>query len=181
VKILTLLAEGFEETEAVTLIDILRRAGYDVVTASITGSLQVTGGHGITLTADTLFSGNMQGDIDMLLLPGGGPGVNNLAASSKVIELVRQYRTEKKYIAAICAAPFVLEKAGVIKGVRVTAFPTWQVKLESAIVTDEPVVMDGKIITGRGVGAAIDMALKIVEVASGKEKREEIARSIVFN
>lgn len=178
-KIAVLLAEGFEEIEAVSLIDILRRAGYGVTTAATSGSLRVTGGHSIPVIADRLLVDGEDADSDMLLLPGGGKGVDSLSADARVLDLVRRYHTAGRHIAAICAAPFVLEKAGVLSGIRATAYPSLQSRLVSAKVVDEDVVVDGRFITSRGVGTAIQMALRIVEEFSGKGASMELARSMV--
>ena len=179
-KIFVLLAPGFEESEAVILIDIFRRANYEVKTISITNQKEVTSSRNITIVADEIFDNVDFNELDMLFLPGGMPGTKNLTESEKVITLVKELFVKDKYLAAICAAPSVLEKAGVLKGKRATAYPGWDEKLVSAIVEKKGVVVDGKIITARAFGSAIDMGLKIVEIISGKEESEKLRQAIVY-
>jgi len=180
-KIVLLLADGFEETEAVTLMDLLRRAEYDLYTVSIMGRLEVKGGHDISLLSDKLFNDVDFNTFDMIILPGGVPGVPNLAGDDKVLEIIKKFFNEGKYIGAICAAPFVLERAGILKNKTVTCYPGWEDKLDSPNIIKDNVVVDGNIITSRGVGTAIDMGLKIVEIVSSKDKSEELRNKIVYN
>jgi protein deglycase len=178
-KILTLLAEGFEETEAIAVIDVLRRADFDLRIASISDKLEVTGSHRIKVIADSLLKIEDTSDYDMVFLP-GGKGVDVFLETKDVLDIVKDFANKNKYIAAICAAPSVLEKAGILKGVQVTAFPSTQEILKSAIVKNTDVVADGKIITGRGVGAALDFALKIVEILKSKDAAEKLRKIIVY-
>lgn len=180
-NIRVLLADGFEETEAITLIDLLRRAGYQVQTVSINNSLEVKGAHAITIIADLLLDNENFSDIDMLVLPGGVPGVPNLAKNEKVISTIKSLYSKNKYIAAICAAPYLLEIADVIKGKMVTLYPGWRDKITSAKLSDEKVVVFDKIITSQGVGTAIDMGLKIIEILSGKDASLKMKEAIVYN
>jgi protein deglycase len=179
-KIALLLAEGFEELEAVGLIDLFRRAGYEVTVFSVTGRKPVKGGHGIVIEADALWDRNIASRADILVLPGGGAGVNNLAAVPEVLDLIRTFHMKGKYIAAICAGPFLLEKAGVLSGARITIFPTWKDRILSAAVLDQPVVVDGKIMTGQGAGAVIPFGLRVIEEISGKAEADKLAHSIVY-
>lgn len=179
-KIIVLLANGFEEVEAITLIDLLRRAQYDVTTVSISETKEVCGGHNIPIIADALLSNKDFKDYDALILPGGVPGVPNLAADERVIELVKRYNNDSKFIGAICAAPYVLDHAGILKGKNITCYPSWAPKIKDAQIFDKPVEVDGKIITGNGVGGAIAMALKLVEVFSSKEESEDLAEKILY-
>ena len=179
-NIKVLIAKGFEEIEAITLIDLLRRAGYNLTTVSISTSKEVIGGHNIKIFTDSTFDAESFEDMDMLLLPGGGDGVLNLASENKVLDLIKKTFSNDKYIAAICAAPFVLDRAGILDGREVTCFPTWQDKIVSGTVKNENILVDGKIITGRGVGAAIDMGLKIVEILSSKEASENLRKKVLY-
>lgn len=179
-KIIVLLASGFEESEAVILIDIFRRAKYEVKLISITESKEVTSSRNITIIADDILKNVNIDEIDMIFLPGGMPGTKNLNESQDVIKLVKEAFIKDKYIAAICAAPFVLENAGILKGKRVTAYPGWDEKLISAIVEKKGVVVDKKIITGRSFGNAIEMGLKIVEIISGKEEGDKLREAILY-
>ncbi len=178
-RILTLLAPGFEEIEAVTVIDILRRAGFDVVTASVAEKV-VTGSHRIPLIADTMLDDVAMDGFTALYLPGGQPGTRNLAADERVIGLIKTFHTQKRYIAAICAAPTILLTADILKKRRITSYPSERDKFDPGFYRDEEVVRDGHIITGRGVGTALPFALKLVELWSGKESAEKLAGKIVF-
>lgn len=176
-----LLATGFEETEAITIIDLLRRANYEIKIVSISANNEVEGSHGIKIIADSILMQEDFKDTDAIILPGGVPGVPNLAANERVLNLIKEFFTTDKYIIAICAAPFVLEKAGILKGKKITCFPSWEDKISSAEIIHQNVVVDGKVITGRGVGAAIEFSLKIVEIFSSKEESEKLRKNIVYN
>jgi len=178
-NIICLLTDGFEETEAIAVIDLLRRAALSVKLVSISDKREVTGSHGIAVVSESLLKNENMDDYGMIFLP-GGKGVDHFLESEAVLSIVKEFFNKSKYLAAICAAPSVLEKAGVIKGKRVTAFPGTQPKLKSAIVEDAPVVVDGKIITGRGVGSALDFGLKIVEIICGIDESEHLRKAIVY-
>ena len=152
-KVVVLLAEGFEDVEAVAPIDLLRRAGVEVITASITDERVVLSSHGIPVTADTTIS-ELSGTADMLFLPGGLKGTNHLKASEKVKEMILSYLEEKKYLTAICAAPTVYGEMGLLKGKKATCYPGNEAKLLGAEWTGEDVsvAVDGQFITSRGLG-----------------------------
>lgn len=176
-RILAILADGFEEIEAVTPIDLLRRAGAQVTTVSINPVTQITGRSDIILHADTTLSHLPNPDsFDCLLLP-GGPGVKALRADPQVRALVKQYAKAGKWIAAICAAPLLLKDAGLLVGKRYTAFPSTASELPEAIA-EMRVVQDGKIITSRGAGTSIDFGLCIIHHLISSAKAEEISASI---
>lgn len=177
-RVFVFLADGFEEIEGMTAVDILRRAGVETETVSISGSREVKGSHGIVVEADTLFP--VSGEADMLVLPGGMPGTLNLKAHEGLKNLLLTYDREDKYIAAICAAPTILSELGMLEGREACAYPTFENELNCRSVKKVPVVVDGHIITGRGMGAAIPFALKLTELLCGKEKAEEMSTSIVF-
>lgn len=174
------LAEGFEDAEAVIVIDILRRAKYNVQTVSITGNFEVVSARGITVKTDALFKNAGCVEADCLFFPGGMGGVNNLKANKQILDLVRDFDSRDKYIAAICAAPLILEDARILAGKKVTSYPGLENELSAGVYLEEKVVVDGKLITSRGIGTAIDMGLKLIELFSGKETSDTIARSIVY-
>lgn len=179
-KVCVLIADGFEEIEALTAVDLLRRAQIYVDTVSITDDYIVQGSHGITVQTEDLFEEVDFGEFDMIVLPGGMPGTTNLGAHSGVRKVVKQYADQDRYVAAICAAPTVLSDLGLLKNKRVTCYPAMEEKIEGAVLTGAPVMWDGNIITSQGVGTAIDFALKLIAVLSGTEKAEEVADSIVY-
>ncbi len=174
------LAEGFEEIEAVSIIDVLRRAEFDVTTVSVTGDLKVTGSHNIPVTADILFEDIDFGNIDMIVLPGGMPGAKNLNNHAGLKNQILQFNKSEKPLGAICAAPLVFGQAGILKGKNATCYPGFEDYLEGARITGSSTEVAGNIITGRGAGVAIDFALKIVEHLKGKEAAKKIAEKMVF-
>jgi 4-methyl-5(b-hydroxyethyl)-thiazole monophosphate biosynthesis len=179
-SIAVFLADGFEEIEGLTVVDLCRRAGITVHTVSITGSLTITGSHGIVLQADQLMEETDFTDLDMVVLPGGLRGTNALKAHDGVKQKVQEFLDDGKYIAAICAAPTVFGAMGILNGKKAICYPGMEGDLTGAEVTTEPVVQDGKIITSRGLGTAIDFALKIIENLKNLEKADEIAKSVVY-
>lgn len=176
-RVAALMANGFEETEAITTIDILRRAGITVDVVSISDDI-VTSSHGIKLVSDKLFN-NMNG-YDALFLPGGQPGTNNLKTDARVISLLQDYASQNKLIGAICAAPLVLEEAGLLNQKAITSYPMGDSKalFPDAHYSEELVVKDGKILTSRGVGTALNFALAFVE-ALGLDA-SDMAKSVLF-
>ena len=173
------LATGFEEVEALTVVDILRRADITCTTVSVTGDINVTSSHKITVKADRLFEDGSLFDADMLILPGGAPGYKNLLAHEGLKELLCSYNAEKKYIAAICGAPSVPGPHGLLKGRKATCYPGIEKELTGADYTNSNVVKDGHIITSRGVGTALDFALALTEILADSDKSSEIAKSIL--
>lgn len=166
-KIAVLLAEGFEEGEALFTVDVLRRAGFHCDAVSLKGE-QVTGSHGITVRADKAWDEAMAA-YDMVVLPGGLPGATNLRDDARVIELVRAFDREGKGIAAICAAPMVLARAGIMKGRRVTSYPgeQYEALFADADYREEIVVRDGNVITSRGPATTLPFAYALVEALGG--------------
>lgn len=179
-KVSIFLAPGFEEVEALTPIDLLRRAGAQVTIVSIGEEKAVTGSHRITVTADKLFEEMDFSDQDMLILPGGQPGTNNLKACKKLRDLLENANNQEKLLAAICAAPTVFGDMGLLKGKKATCYPGCEDGLIEAEYMTDRVVTDGNITTSRGVGTAIPFALSLIEQLFGKEKSEEIRTSIVY-
>jgi protein deglycase len=174
--ILALLAEGFEEIEAITAIDLLRRAGGEVTTASLAEGIHVIGRTGVTVHADAALAEVMSRDFDCVFLP-GGPGVKHLRADARVIELVRRQQAAGRWLAAICAAPAVLHDAGLLAGRRYTAHFSVAGELPD-ILARERVVADGRLLTSRGAGTALDFALLLVEKLFSHKKADEIRLSI---
>jgi 4-methyl-5(b-hydroxyethyl)-thiazole monophosphate biosynthesis len=174
-RVLVPLAKGFEEIEAVTVIDLLRRAGIEVVTAGL-GPGPVTGSHGIEVTPDTDLDAVLGQAFDLVALPGGMPGAANLAADTRLLALLCQMATSGRITAAICAAPGVLAKAGLLAGKRATSYPGF-LSAENApgtILSEDPVVEDGLVITSRGPGTAMDFALALIERLEGAPVRRKI-------
>lgn len=174
------LANGFEETEAVVPIDILRRAGFDVKLISITDELLVTSSHGVTIKADTTFDETDFNDAEMLFLPGGMPGTKNLDAHAGLCELLQDSAEKGVKLAAICAAPSVFGNLGLLNGKEATCYPGYEDQLMGASVSENPVVVSDNFITARGAGVAMKFALKLVEVLKGKKIAEELAAAIIY-
>ena len=174
-KVLVPLAQGCEELEAVTLIDLLRRAGINVVTAGLDHE-PVVASRGTRLLADTTLDEALEHDYDMVVLPGGQPGSDNLNNDARIHALLKKMAHSGKFTAAICAAPAVLANAGLLDGKRATGFPGTLEKFASPNITIEhqPVVKDGKVITSRGPGTAMDFALELIALLCGKEKRDQV-------
>ena len=174
-----LLAEGFEEIEAITPLDILRRLGAEAVTVSVGGEDLVTGSHGITVRADIPI-GQAGGDFDMLILPGGMPGTDNLQKSPKVIELIKKAADGGKYIGAICAAPKILGELGLLRGKRVTCFTGYEKYLLGAEITEEPIEADGNIITARGAGVSCAFGFMLGAVLYGQEAARDLMKKMRY-
>lgn len=169
------LAQGCEELEAVTVVDLLRRAGIEVTTAGLDDQ-PVHASRGVVLVPDTTLDEALQHSYDIVVLPGGLPGADYLRDDARIIKLLREMAENGKYTAAICAAPRVLAHAGLLDGKRATSFPG---SLDSATVPgldylEQSVVTDGRVITSRGPGTAMDFALELIEKLSGKQKRDEV-------
>jgi len=180
-KVYVFLVTGFEEIEAVSVVDVLRRAGVEVIMVSISAEeRKVTGAHDIEITADILFEDVCYPDGDMLVLPGGQPGTDNLNAHKALKELIQTYYDQQKYIAAICAAPLVLGGMGLLKGKKAVCYPGYEDCLVGAsIAQNECVVVSDNIITSKGPGTAIEFALKLVEILVGKETAENLKKGMI--
>jgi protein deglycase len=173
--ILVPLAVGFEEVEAVTVIDLLRRAGLTVTTASLRSQTTVKGAHGVEIQAETTLSDVKGRVFDAVVLPGGMPGTTNLAESPEIGNLIQKHAEKGFLVAAICAAPTVLAKHGLLNGKKATCYPGCEGKMTGARVLAETVVEDGNVITSRGPGTAIPFALKLIERLVGQAKAKEVA------
>lgn len=179
-KVYLFLANGFEEVEGLTVVDLLRRAGIECLTVSITGKIPVTSSHNIAIHADRLFEDGPLSDADMLVLPGGMPGTSSLLAHEGLRSLLLSYAADKKYIAAICAAPSVLGANGLLNGKRATCYPGFEQKLTGAAFSKDNVVIDGNIITSRGLGTAIEFALALITTLTDTHMATEVATSIQY-
>jgi 4-methyl-5(b-hydroxyethyl)-thiazole monophosphate biosynthesis len=169
------LAQGCEELEAVTVVDLLRRAGIEVTTAGLDDQ-PVHGSRGVVLVPDTTLDVALQRSYDLVVLPGGLPGADHLRDDARIIRLLREMAANGKYTAAICAAPRVLAHAGLLDGKRATSFPG---ALDNASVPgldyqEQPVVIDGRVITSRGPGTAMDFALELIERLCGRQQRDAV-------
>ncbi|MDD4200083.1 MAG: DJ-1/PfpI family protein [Eubacteriales bacterium] len=174
------LATGFEEVEAITVVDILRRADIEVRSVSVTEKKLVMGAHGINVEADILFVDADYSICEMIVLPGGMPGATNLEAHEGLMRNIREFAVGDKKIAAICAAPLALGTAGVIEGRRATIYPGMEDRLAGAVPTGEAVTVDGNIITGKGPAFAMEFALTIVEEIKGTTIREKVATKLLL-
>jgi 4-methyl-5(b-hydroxyethyl)-thiazole monophosphate biosynthesis len=179
-KIAVHLAEGFEEIEAVTIIDVLRRAEIDVIVVSITDKQEVTGSHGIKVSADQFFDAIDYEKVDMIILPGGMPGATHLNNHLGLREQILNFHESKKMLGAICAAPLVFGSLGILKNVNATCYPGFENQLHGAMVTGENIEVAGNIITGKGAGVALHFALKIVELLQGKDLANKLAEKMII-
>ena len=176
---LVLVAQGTEELEAVTIIDLLRRAEIEVVVAGLADG-PITASRGVKLIPDVALDKVLHRAFDMIVLPGGGPGAKNFAQDTRLLELLRRMAKDDKFICAICAAPTVLAKAGVLAGKRATAYPGMleEMKLSDVVCTGTAVETDGRVITSRGPGTALDFSLTLIEALAGIEVRRKVEKGL---
>ncbi len=174
------LADGFEEIEALTVVDLLRRAGIEIITTSIMGRKEVTGSHNITVIADELFENIDFNVLDMLILPGGQPGTTNLYNFKPLKDRILEFDKEGKMLCAICAAPTVYGKMGLLNGKKACCYPGCEIDLTGADVQTTPVTVDGHFITSRGMGTAIDFGLAIICHFMDGNAAENMAAKIVY-
>lgn len=181
-KVYCLLKNGFEEVEALTVVDYLRRADIDIDLVSVEDGLEIEGAHGIKVLADISFDKIDEEKLDMVFIPGGMPGASSLRDDDRVIDLIKRSDDRGRIIAAICAGPIVLEKAGVLKGKKVTSYPGFEKELSSiGKYCEDRVVVDENIVSSRGPALAVVFALELIELIKGKEKRDDIAGDILFD
>ncbi len=182
-KLAIFLADGFEEIEGLTVVDIIRRAGVEIDMVSINGRLEVNGSHGIQVKADKILADINKDEYTMLVLPGGKVGTDNLEKCDELIDLIGNFYGAGKYIAAICAAPSIFAHRGYLMGRKATCHPSFESHLEEggAVVTHAPIEIDSGIITGQGMGASIEFALAITGICAGREEAEKIAKAIVYH
>jgi protein deglycase len=177
-RVLVPIAPGFEEIEAVTVIDILRRAGVEVTVAG-TVSGEIAGRSRIKLMPDVLLEAAAAREFDMIVLPGGSEGAENLKKDPRVKQILRDTAARGHYLTAICAAPTVLSAAGLLDGKKVTSHPSVKGDLSETKYSDDRVVTDGRIITSRSPGTAMEFAMKLVEVLENRSKMEEVNKSVL--
>lgn len=180
-KAIVLLAKGFEEVEALTVVDVLRRGGVHCITCSIDGAEEVLGSHSIHVKANNLLEKVDVDKYDALVIPGGMPGASNLRDNERVIELVKKFNKENKIVAAICAGPIVLGRAEVLNGKNVTSYPGFEDQLGDVFYSKEIVVQDGNIITSRGPATAIHFAFKILENLEDMKVVENLKEAMLLN
>lgn len=174
------LADGFEEIEGLTVLDLLRRAEITTSTVSITGRRRVRGSHHIAVEADLLFEETDFSEAQLFVLPGGMPGTKHLKEHSSLCTLLKEAYARGRRLAAICAAPSVLGELGLLEGKTAVCYPGFEEALTGAFVTQNPVEISGNVITSRGLGTAIPFALSLIEQLKGNEAAEKIAASIIY-
>jgi len=174
------LAEGFEEIEAISIIDVLRRADINITIVSMEDKIMVKGAHRIEIKADKLFEAVNYDYIDMIILPGGMPGAKNLGEHIGLRKKIKSFVQKDKYLAAICAAPMVYGKMGLLINHNAISYPGFEKFLEGATIVDEKVVQSGKIITSKGPGTSLYFALKLVEIIKGKDIASEIKKAMLI-
>ncbi len=179
-KIAVMLADGFEEIEGLTVVDICRRCGIEVDTISISESRNVMGSHMIPVIADKVFAEADFMEYDMIVLPGGGKGTQNLEACEPLMEKIDEFYRNDRYIAAICAAPSIFGHRGILNGRIACSYPTFESHLEGAVVSRNPAEKSDNVITGRGMGVSIEFALKIAEQFVPAEKVNDVAAAIIY-
>lgn len=179
-QIAIFFAKGYEEIEALAVVDICRRCGLQIDMVSVTEDRTVMGAHDIMVGMDKTFAEVDFADYDMLILPGGSEGTKGLEAHQGLMEQVDAFYAAGKYIAAICAAPSIFGHRGILKGRRACSYPSFESHLEGAQVTQGPVEISDNVITSRGMGTSIPFGLAIVEVFCGREKAQELGHTIVF-
>lgn len=178
-RVVVVLADGFEEVEAVAIIDVLRRAEIDTVIAGLHAGPHASA-RNVNLVPDTVIDTIKAEDFDMLVLPGGQPGSDNLNADPRVRDLIKDFCENNKLTGAICAAPYVLANAGALAGKHATSYPSYKDRLGGAVYEEAPVVSDGNILTSRGAGTALAFGLAIVERLVSKEKAHKIKNAMLI-
>lgn len=179
-KVYIFLADGFEDIEGLTVVDLMRRAGIEIVTVSIGDSCEVVTSHGVRMLTDVIFKETDFSDADMLVLPGGMPGTTHLGEYKLLTRLLTDFYNKGGKVAAICAAPSIFAKLGFLEGRRATSYPSVMEQLKGASLCEDKVVVDGNVTTSRGMGTAIDFGLCLIAQLLGEEKAREIAASIVY-
>ncbi len=180
-KVCVFFAEGYEEIEALTVVDLLRRAGIETQMVSVTGNKQVMSSHKVPVIMDALLSDVNFDEVDMIVLPGGMPGTKNLENCAELMAQVDAFVQAGKYVAAICAAPSILGHRGILQGRRACCYPEYEEELTGAEVTRNSVEIAGNVITSRGMGCAIDFSLAIVSVYKGQNAAKELAEKVVYS
>lgn len=179
-KALIFLADGFEEVEGLTVVDLLRRAEISVDMVSITGNKKVIGSHGISVEADVLFAEADVAEADAYILPGGMPGTRNLEACAPLIDVLKEANEKGKLLCAICAAPLVLGVNHLLEGKKASCYPGFEKDLHGALVSYDPVSKQDNVITSRGLGTAIAFGAEIIEALLDKDTAEKVKESIIY-
>lgn len=179
-KVYVFIADGFEEVEGLAVVDLLRRAEIDTTMVSVSDTIEILGSHGIVVSADKVFEEVGFDDVDMLFLPGGTTGVKNLRKHEGLCQMLEQFYEEEKMIAAICAAPTLLEELGILEGKNATCYRSLKDKLVSANYVEANVVKDNNVMTSQGFGTAIDMGLAIVEYFRGSEVARQLQYDVMY-
>ncbi|MBQ4067643.1 MAG: DJ-1/PfpI family protein [Lachnospiraceae bacterium] len=179
-KVFAFFAEGYEEIEGLTVIDILRRADIEVDMISVTDELSVAGAHGIVVNMDKTVGEVNFAEGDMIFLPGGIPGTPNLEKCEVLIKNILEYNKTGKKLAAICAAPSIYGHLGILEGKKATCYPGFEDELKGAVTVNDKVVTDGNITTSRGMGTSIDLGLEIVKIFKGEGLATELGRKIQY-
>ena len=174
------LADGFEEIEALTVVDLCRRAGLETPMVSVKEGKTVNGSHGIFVVADKMLADVDFEAVDMIVLPGGMPGTLNLEACAHLMEQVKDFYAKGKYISAICAAPTVFAHLGLLEGRNACCYPAMEGDMAGAKVSQNPVEISEHVTTSRGMGTAMDLGLTIVERFKGKETADKLAEAVVY-
>jgi len=178
-KVLVAIADGAEELEAIAIIDTLRRAGADLTIASV-GKIQITTARNVKITADCLISDCINNTYDIIVLPGGTKGAENLRDCKELIEMLKKQKDSPRFYAAICASPAVVfEYHGLLAGKKATCFPALADELSDKQAISQKVVVDGNCITSQGPGTALEFSLKLVELLFGSEKKQELAKAML--
>ena len=179
-KVYVFMADGTEEVEALTVIDLLRRARVNVVTVSVMAEKKIVSSHNIGIETDELYGQSEYMDGDMIVLPGGMPGATHLKNHEALRSVLFAYKEAGKYLAAICAAPSVFGWNGMLEGKKAICYPGFEEELTGAVVTDEGVVTDGQFITSKGLGTAIDFSLELIRLLVNAETAENIAKAVQY-
>ena len=179
-RIAVFFADGCEEIEGLTVVDMLRRANVNVDMVSVMERREIHGSHNITFLADMLYEDMEPASYDGVVLPGGMPGTTNLGVHEGVISIIKEFAAEGKLVSAICAAPSVPGQAGVLRNKRAVCHPGWEDRLTGAIVCEENAMTDGNIITSRGMGTAVDFSLAIIQKLTDEETLENVKKGIVY-
>lgn len=179
-KVLVFIADGTEEVEALTVVDYLRRAEIEVDLASVMGVKQIKGAHDIEITADEVVEDVKASEYDAVYSPGGLPGAEYIRGKEEVIKIIKDMNEEGKIVSALCAAPIVLDKAGVLEGKDYTCYPGFEEEIKTGNFKEEIIVKDGNIITGRGPAIAAELAYTLIEELLGEEKRKEIEEGTLY-
>lgn len=180
-KLLVFIADGTEEVEVLTVVDYLRRAEVEVDLVSVGESGKIKGAHDVYIGADMTIDEIKENNYDAIYVPGGMPGAENIKNTEKAISLIKEGFENKKIISALCAAPIVLEEAGVLEGKDFTCYPGFEDEIKSGNYKDQNVVVDENVITGKGPAIAAELAFKLIEALVGKEKSEEVREGTLYN